>query len=421
MDIPPRLPFALPAGGLADARAALRKAPQITKDAVDVAKMLATEPPVGAADAQREYFFQASMDKWLESPDIARRTFSSACLLIDRAEAEAVLHIWRNITSKADALAPGYAIEIPPALAGLQARVDALLADRFPRGAFVKLSTRSPKDSKTIFRKAEAAFRERVASGDVPVASPAAPVAAGGAGGAGGAAASGEAADADAASAAVLNARLVAFSEEMVKAAVVRSGAEAVTLLLDSQRVAEDLAYAFEEGPAAAPISLVVRGFDTRMRPQCEFRAFVWDGKLTALGQYWHSLCFPELQDARLREQVAADVAELFDSIKGGLPVPNAMLDVAWLGLGAPTRDTKDSADDAIADGAAKALLVEVNPLMEGLGSFAGSTGLFSYYDDADVLQGRLPFEMRVRTEPEPRSQLLGHMSMEWRRVVLGF
>lgn len=239
-----------------------------------------------------------------------------------------------------------------------------------------------------------------------------------------------------------------------------RSGADAITFLLDSHRVAEDLAYAFEEGPAALPISLVVRGFDARMRPQCEFRAFVWGGRLTALGQYWHSLFFPELQSPAVQARVAADIGALFEEIKDGLPVPNAMLDVAWLALGDPaataaTGSGSSSASAAAADGAGggaasvaaaagdasaaaetpKALLVEVNPLMEGLGSFAGSTGLFCFYKDADLLQGRKlkaeaceaepgsasPFEMRVRIEPEPRAQLLSHMSMEWRRVVLGF
>lgn len=42
------------------------------------------------------------------------------------------------------------------------------------------------------------------------------------------------------------------------------------------------------------------------------------------------------------------------------------MLDLAWLGPG---------------EGA---LLIEVNPLMEGLGSFKGSTGLFDFYADGE-------------------------------------
>jgi len=174
-------------------------------------------------------------------------------------------------------------------------------------------------------------------------------------------------------------------------------------LLLDSWRVAEDLQYAFidTEGKAAEPISLVVRGWDDRIRPQCEFRAFVWEGRLTCIGQYWHSLYFPELE--ALREAVARDCRERFESsIRAALPVPTAMLDLAWMGPG-------------------DVILVEINPLMEGLGSFKGSTGLFDFYGDADLLAGRKPFELRLRSAPEERAELMGHMSTDWRRVVFGF
>eukprot|EP00957_Ditylum_brightwellii_P172396 13124763-Ditylum_brightwellii.AAC.1 len=45
------------------------------------------------------------------------------------------------------------------------------------------------------------------------------------------------------------------------------------------------------------------------------------------------------------------------------LPVPNAMLDFAWLDPG-------------------KVILIEVNPIADGLGSFRGSTGLLGYEED---------------------------------------
>jgi hypothetical protein len=66
-------------------------------------------------------------------------------------------------------------------------------------------------------------------------------------------------------------------------------------------------------------------------------------------------------------------------------------------------------------------LLIEVNPLMEGLGSFKGSTGLFDYYADEAVLTGKTSFEIRVRTEEEDMSSLISHMSMEWRDIAFGF
>ena len=77
------------------------------------------------------------------------------------------------------------------------------------------------------------------------------------------------------------------------------------------------------------------------------------------------------------------------------------MLDLVWIGAG-------------------QVILIEVNPLMEGLGSFRGSTGLFDYYTDSEILQGRLPFELRVRTVEEDRATLISHMSLEWRNEVFG-
>lgn len=48
-----------------------------------------------------------------------------------------------------------------------------------------------------------------------------------------------------------------------------------------SDRVGEDLMYAYADKGAPEPVALVLRAWDARIRPQCEFRAFVWDGRLT--------------------------------------------------------------------------------------------------------------------------------------------
>ena len=53
---------------------------------------------------------------------------------------------------------------------------------------------------------------------------------------------------------------------------------------------------------------------------------------MNCMGQYFHPLYFPELQDKK--EQIAADCLSLFDKIKDSLPVPNALVDFAWLGPG---------------------------------------------------------------------------------------
>ena len=146
-------------------------------------------------------------------------------------------------------------------------------------------------------------------------------------------------------------------------------------MLLDSWRVVEDLQAAMDstKNTLQYDLSIVVRKWDPRIVPSCEFRGFVMNRKLTCLGQYWHHLFFPELAD--VKDQVAKDCQAFFETIAADLPVPNAMLDLEWLGPG-------------------NVLLIEVNPLAPGLGSFKGSTGLFDY--EEDVLQGKAPFEIRL-------------------------
>jgi hypothetical protein len=337
---------------------------------------------------RREYFFQSSIDQWYNK--ISEYTFESAFIPIEKGKARCIIDYWHNISSKSNEEIK----EIPLELQSLERKVNETLGKHFfPKysAVFVKLSTRSPKDSKTIFRNAEQQFQKRLDSStgkvkDFP-----------------------ETVSHD-------NGRLLAFSEETAKANAVTTAKEAITILLDSWRVAEDLMYALGEDEAEHgskvvvteedekkkefSISLVIRGWDNRIIPKCEFRGFVWNFSLNCIGQYWHSLYYPDLIE--IKDQIASDCLKMFDKIKSSLPVPNAMLDLAWLGNG-------------------EVILIEVNPLMEGLGSFKGSTGLFDYYEDEAVLTGKAPFEIRVREVEESRSEIISHMSMEWRRVIYGF
>ncbi len=122
-------------------------------------------------------------------------------------------------------------------------------------------------------------------------------------------------------------------------------------MFLDSERVAEDLKYACEN-PSDWNLSVVVRSWDARVTLQSEFRSFVcastnysyslthsltqvWDKKMNCIGQYFHPLYFPELKE--IKEQIATDCLMLFDKIKDSLPVPNALVDFAWLGPGQVT------------------------------------------------------------------------------------
>merc|ERR1712048_9706 len=165
------------------------------------------------------------------------------------------------------------------------------------------------------------------------------------------------------------------LSEEVTRAGAVCDGATALEMLLDSERIFEDLEYALR-GPKEANlatgfgVSLVARAWDPRLSLQSEFRGIVWGGKLTCLCQYFHPLFFPELMD--LKGKIEADCCELFRRATVQTAVQSlgghCIVDFAWLGPG-------------------EVIIVELNPF-DGvcLGTFPASTGLFLWESEKDQL-----------------------------------
>ncbi len=304
---------------------------------VNISDLIATEPTESENEERRNYFFQAAVDKWYNN--LKQFTFKSEFVTILPEEAKIIINYWNDVSSKDESPT----ITIPNLLNPLIERIDQKINENFDsnKGIFAKLSTRSPKDSKTIFSKATERYKLLLDSNGIVIGG----------------------------NTSFYNDRLIAFSNEMVKAAIAKNGKEVITYFLDSHRVAEDLMYAIEEGSKEFDISIIIREWDERVTPKLEFRGFVWDYNLNCIGQYWHSLYFPELKE--LKDQVANDILNFYNSnLKATLPIPNAMLDLMWLGPG-------------------QVMLIEINPLMEGLGSFKGSTGLFDYYEDEAILTGK--------------------------------
>lgn len=319
-------------------------------------------------DKTRDYFFQAGLDEWYNS--LEKFTFKSSVVELTRDEAKIIVQHWQNLLAT-PSLEESPPIHVPTELCPLIAKVDNSMKDDFndQTDFFVKLSTRSPKDSKTVFRKAVSNFlaRQEVEKGNIQWLDE--------------------------------NYRWIVLTEEVTKASSVCSGSEAIGIFLDSERVAEDLQFALEDTDNWN-VSVVIRVWNPLVTLQSEFRGFCWNRQLNCLGQYFHPLYFPEL--IHLKEQIANDCLSLFDKIKDSLPVPNAMVDFAWLGVN-------------------NVLLIEVNPLSEELGSFPASTGLFDWENDKSIIQaseGNSKFEIRVRNGPESSYNLKLKSRPEWRRLV---
>lgn len=140
--------------------------------------------------------------------------------------------------------------------------IDGLIS-KLGGAAFVRLSTRSPKDaivsSPEFVRSMQEQLRQ-IDSKDL--------------------AATGE-----------------AFYECVMKAGRMASGKAAVELLCNSSRVFMDLRRSLD---AKFPVLCVVREY-CYLAPSSEFRVFVVRGKITAVSQYIDCLFFPQLDSVQLR------------------------------------------------------------------------------------------------------------------------
>jgi len=353
-----------------------------------------------ADEAERwKYFFASGCDSWFD--EIKAYTFRTSFVDLQRNEAEVIVNHWdarqKAIAAASSKKGSADATEVEQlyqdavsALEGLRVRLEEAVKMECAASAvglaFVKLSTRSPKDSKKALARAEEAYRRRLASSAEEIRQDD-------------------------------NARWRMLSEEVTRAGAVRSAEEGLDLLLDSERVFEDLEYALrgpklDRGAVGSDavyeydMRLAIRAWDPRLTPQSEFRAIAWAGKLTCLGQYFHPLYFEELQQPELQKAIEADCQDMFHKeavqrtvqLLGG----HCIIDFAWLGPG-------------------KVIVVELNPF-DGvcLGTFPASTGLFLWENEADraVMQGVSPFEMRVRGHRLPAPVLKTQCNPAWRRII---
>lgn len=365
-------------------------------------------------------FFQSSCTSWFEH--IKEFTFSSTFCTLLPDEALVIIDHWeqlqklRMIQSKEGAsfeeitqaetnLYEHAVSQLQVLLERLEKSITAEIALSPVGKAFVKLTTRSPKDSRKALKKAEIAFQTRVARINTNLSS---------------------ACIDDSMNA---NDRWCILSEVIAEATAVSNASDALELLLDSERVYEDLKFASRgrlktkectstTSPASTNVEktqtdtvyfdgrvdLVVRSWDPRLKPESEFRGICQDGKLTCLCQYFHPLLFPNL--AEKIPEIQADILALFQEPAVRAAVlsvgNNCMIDFAWLGPG-------------------NVLIIELNPF-DGvcLGIFPSSTGLFLWDNPSDraIMSGHAPFEFRYRTEVLPKHILQAQCSKDWVNII---
>lgn len=373
------------------------------KDRSGAAIQTATPDELEDESKHWEAFFQSGCGSWFDH--IKELTFSSTFCTLFPKEARIIVSHWDDLRRLRAKLADSFDENIIQTISTLQSAAVATLkplqerlevaiateTKRSPVGkVFVKLSTRSPKDSKKALARAELAYKGRLLAAQSPLDE---------------------------------NARWRILSEEVTNSSAVSNAADALELLLDSDRVYEDLEYALRgpTGKSATEVTghtdndadikklqwrmdIVARAWDPRLKPSSEFRGICWDGKLTCLCQYYHPLLFEEL--AEKKEQILSDILAVFDGPQVTAAVNavsgHCIIDFAWLGAG-------------------EVVVIELNPF-DGvcLGVFPASTGLFLWEDPADreIMKGLSPFEFRLRESLLPTHKLKTQCNKEWRDII---
>jgi len=228
----------------------------------------------------------------------------------------------------------------------------------FGGNAFVKLSTRSPKDSlhgKINNRMKDALMEALKESDETP------------------------------------NGDTIAFVTATRTAAKVSSGEEALNLLLLSQRIKSDL-YMAIEFPDAFNLQVLVREW-IPMRPDYEFRAFVFGNKLNAISQYCYYQHFPHIVSNR--EKIRQKLITFWESVKDMIKQDNYIMDVVI------------TDDD-------RALIIELNPFFNDT-----SACLFNWREPVDrkiLKEGTTDIPLRLLEKPV--EDPMGCLGSDWRSMI---
>ncbi len=169
----------------------------------------------------------------------------------------------------------------------------------------------------------------------------------------------------------IANADTIAFVKGIRQLFKIKSGAEAIAMLKMSERVKQDLEKSVSLGGA---LICVRRWRDVDAAR--EFRAFVFNRKLTACSQYCYYQCFPEL--LKTKDQLSERIVQFFEKqVLPIFPYKDAVIDF-------------HVTDDFVE-------IIELSP-------FAFNTGacMFSWKSETDkaILENG-PFELRILTEPK--------------------
>ncbi|CAM9864092.1 unnamed protein product, partial [Heterosigma akashiwo] len=303
------------------------------------------------------------IDVWY--PRIKSHTYRTEFYPLTRAEAEAILHYHNTSWRSLDDLSQ----EDVAVLRKLEHRLDQLITKKFPLGAFLRLCGRSPKDGEpldcTWILPSYHKELDRLVGSGLPLSG---------------------------------NTKLVATSK--VQYLKVTCGAEAMSLILTSERVFTDLHDWLKYGE---PEQIVLREWDPDISYDLEFRMFVYGHKVTAISQYDHYCVYPQLQGQE--DYIAKVLMEAWDKVHAAVAESSYVIDFAYF---PPSQGPTARL--------AQARVIEISPFLECTGP-----ALFSWKADLAILKGTTvlnandlpPF--RIKTIETPQLDLLVEANWEER------
>lgn len=169
----------------------------------------------------------------------------------------------------------------------------------------------------------------------------------------------------------------------------VRSGQEAMSLLLTSERLYSDILDWVRYGE---PEQICLREWSDDLLLENEFRVFVHEGRVTAISQYDHYTYLPALEP--MKEFIKYGIEKLWKKIHVMIGSQNYVVDIAYL-------PSKPDGEDFI--------VIEFSPFLPCTGA-----SLFNWGNDIDVLEGRHPMEFRTKASCDIHPQLDDLIEINW-------
>jgi hypothetical protein len=107
-----------------------------------------------------------------------------------------------------------------------------------------------------------------------------------------------------------------------IRALKVSSGEESLKMLLQSERIKQDLEIALQQDEPK--MDVIVREW-VEIPISMEFRGFCFNRKLNGISQYFDMLYFQELNDNS--DKILQEILSFYDSISSKIPLDNYIID----------------------------------------------------------------------------------------------